>query len=319
MNKYTLRTDLADELIKTKPQIEEEIEITKIKIDKETSKKINKKEGTYITLSFKNINEKIKKCLKRELNTLIKNYLKENSLGLIIGLGNEKSTPDSLGPLTIKKILVTNHIYMYDSLEEGFKRTCAIAPGVTGETGIETQVLIKSIKENINPDYIIVIDALASSSVERLNNVIQITDAGISPGSGVGNKRKEISQNTLNVPVIAIGVPTVTTTSTVVKDTLKYLTQNYTFQKNIKPKDKLKIKHNYLNEKINQKDKEELLGLIGKLNEEETINLIYETLNPIGYNFLITPKEEDFIIEKLARLIGESINEIIHTKLTSIK
>ena len=185
-----------------------------------------------------------------------------------------------------------------------------------GETGIETSDLIKEITQSIKPDFIIVIDALASSSVERVNKTIQITDSGINPGSGIGNKRKEISKDILKVPVIAIGVPTVVDAASIVNDTIKYMYYNFAYQKENynNPKNKLSFNVNYLkySYKIKKEDKKKLLGIVGSLTEEETKSLIYEILNPIGYNLMVTPKEEDFIIEKLSELISEGINNALH-------
>ena len=160
----------------------------------------------------------------------------------------------------------------------------------------------------IKPDYLIVIDSLASKSIERLNKTIQITDTGIHPGSGIGNKRKEISYDTIGIPVIAIGVPTVVDAAVIVSDTINFIYKNYEFNKNYSnnPKSKLTFNNvNYLNNDIveNKKEKEKLLGLVGTLNEEELEMFIYEVLNPIGYNYMVTPKEIDFVIQKLSNVI----------------
>lgn len=128
-----------------------------------------------------------------------------------MGFGNIYSTPDSLGPKVINEIDITRHLLEYapQYLEPGTRTVSAVSPGVLGTTGIETQEILKGIVDNIRPKLIIVIDSLASKSIKRVNNTIQLADTGIVPGAGVGNKRKEISKETLEVPVIAIGVPTV--------------------------------------------------------------------------------------------------------------
>ena len=243
--------------------------------------------------------------------------IKKNSLGLIVGLGNDKSTPDSLGPLVVDDIIVTNHLYLIGEMSSNFNRVAAINPGVMGETGIETSDIIKAIINEIKPDYLIVIDSLASKSIDRLNKTIQITDAGIHPGSGIGNRRKEISIDTLKIPVIAIGVPTVVDASVIVSDTINYIYKNYAFNKEYMndPKSKLTFNNiNYLKKEIkeNKQDKENLLGLLGTLNEAELQKLVYEVLTPIGYNLMVTPKEIDFIIENLSKVISNSINLCIH-------
>ena len=327
LSKYNIRTDLALELVKEGIETKEidNIKVTTITLDKKRAAEISKKEGTYITIEFPDITdydnkEKIKTILIKELKKMIKilKINKENTC-LVLGLGNEKSTPDAIGPLTISKTLVTNHLYVYNQLDEGYRRVYAISPGVMGETGIETSDLIKGIVDKIKPDFIITVDALASSSIERVNKTIQMTDAGINPGSGVGNKRKEISRDTLGIPVIAIGVPTVVDAASIVSDTIHYMYKNFAYTKeNINnPLNKLKIKVNYLKHNINikEEDKKNLFGIVGTLSDEEVKSLIYEVLNPVGYNLMVTPKEEDFIVEKVSDVISESINNSLHTKI----
>ena len=144
-----------------------------------------------------------------------------------------------------------------------------------------------------------------------------MTDTGIHPGSGIGNARKEISKSTIGIPVIAIGVPTVVDASVIVADTINYMYKHYAFNKEYSknPKSKLTFNNvNYLNKNIviNTKDKEDLFGLIGKLNSDEVKILINEVLNPIGYNLMVTPKEIDFVIDRLSTLISCSVNETLH-------
>lgn len=325
LNKYELRTDLVIENkdlngISNVVELEDNIKITETNIRDEHNI-LNKKQGKYITIEFPDITdttnyEKVLKIVKKELNKLLN--IKKDDFGLIIGLGNSASTPDSIGPLTIKNILVTNHIYMYADLDNGFRRIAAISPGVTGENGIETSEYIKGIVNTIKPDFIIIIDALASRSIERLNKTIQMTDTGISPGSGVGNSRKEISFDTLGIPVYAIGIPTVVDAVSVVADTLEFMNKHYAFSKEFikKPISKLvNIKDvNYLNKKfnMNKEDRIDLLGLVGSLDELEIRELINEVLTPIGYNLMVTPKEIDFIALKLSNLLSESINYTLH-------
>ncbi len=328
LSKYQIRTDLAIESIKnikgiSEEVIEENIKITKVSVDDKTSKLINKKKGNYITIEFEDVTdianyEKVKKKFINELSNLL-NILKidKKASCLIIGLGNSKSTPDSLGPLTVNNIIVTNHLFELDELSNDYRRVSVLIPGVMGQTGLETSDVISSIVNKFNPDFLIVIDALASQSIERVNKTIQITDTGIHPGSGIGNSRKEISFETLNVPCIAIGVPTVVDAITIVSDTINYMHKHYTYSKlNINnPTHKLMVtKPNYLKEKIpvNKKDKETLLGIVGTLEENEIKQLLFEVLTPIGYNMMVTPKEVDFLIEKLSNLIGNGINETLH-------
>lgn len=328
LSKYQLRTDLAIESIKnikniSEEKIEENIKITKVIVDEKISKIISKKEGNYITIEFDDVTDsenysKVKKVFIRELNELLnKLKLSKSKSCLIIGLGNSKSTPDSLGPLTISNIIVTNHLYELKELSDEYRRVSVLIPGVMGQTGLETSDVIASIVNKFKPNFLVVIDALASQSIERVNKTIQITDTGIHPGSGIGNSRKEISYETLNIPCIAIGVPTVVDAITIVSDTIKYMHKHYTYSKlNINnPSRKLMVNQpNYLKEKIelNKKDKETLLGIVGTLEESEIKQLLFEVLSPIGYNMMVTPKEVDFLIEKLSNLIGEGLNETLH-------
>ena len=247
--------------------------------------------------------------------------IKENNTCLVVGLGNSKSTPDSLGPLAISNILVTNHLFEIDSIDTGFRRVSAISPGVMGQTGIETSEIILSLIRTTRPDFVLVIDALASQSIERVNKTIQMTDTGIHPGSGVGNSRKEISKQIVGVPVIAIGVPTVVDAVTIVSDTINYMHKHYSYSKqNINnPMNKLLYNNspNYLKKDINvnNEDKKVLLGIIGTLNEKEIKQLIFEVLTPIGYNLMVTPKEVDFVISRLSDIIGNGINEALHKRV----
>lgn len=336
LKKYQIRTDLAIDLInnnsnqkgiKSSKKTVDNIKITDVYIDIEGSKKINKKPGNYITIEFDDITdynnkEKVKNIFVQELKKIIENNkINGDDSCLIVGLGNSNSTPDSLGPKTVENIIVTNHLFVYGNPQEGFRKTYALSPGVMGETGIETANLIKSVVETIKPGFILAIDALASQSVERVNKTIQMTDTGIHPGSGVGNSRKELSKDTLNIPVIAIGIPTVVDAVTIVSDTINYMFKHYTYNKNNidNPVNKLipSTNLNYLNKEVNvtEEDKKILMGTIGTLENEEIKQLIFEVLTPIGYNLMVTPKEIDFVIDKLSDIIGNGINNALHDKV----
>ncbi len=327
LSKYQLRTDLAiDEIqkeeklkgVKYKTDNINNIKITNVELEKDND--LNKKKGKYITLEFEDITDsKNESNVIKTLTLVLKKMInkKKNSYGLVIGLGNSSSTPDSLGPLVVDNIIVTNHLYLLNQLSKCYSRISAINPGVMGETGIETSDIIEALVSKVKPDYLIVIDSLASKSIERLNRTIQITDTGIHPGSGIGNKRKEISFETLKIPVIAIGVPTVVDATVIVSNTINYIYKNYAFNKEYSksPKSKLTFNNvNYLNKKIkeNKKDKELLLGLIGTLDDYELQKLVFEVLNPIGYNLMVTPKEIDFVIQKLSSAISKAINYSVH-------
>lgn len=333
LKNYQIRTDLIVEQVtdennvSTKVYDENGIKITTVEVDKNMSEQINKKVGDYVTIEFDDVTDShnqeiVKKIFSEQLSKIIKKTkIKDSDKCLIIGLGNDKSTPDSLGPLTIDKVLVTNHLFMYGQVEEGFRSVSAIIPGVTGTTGIETSDLIKSVVDGIKPDFLIMIDALASQALDRVNKTIQISNTGIHPGSGVGNSRKEISKDTTGIPVIAIGIPTVVDAVTVVSDTINYMQKHYAFHKKFikNPLSKLvsSTQINYLKKEVDieKEDKINLLGIVGSLNEMEIKQLILEVLTPIGYNLMVTPKEVDFIVEKLATILGEGINISLHEKI----
>lgn len=326
LKKYSIRTDLAidvvsdnlEELIKNSSKMDDNIEITEIHIDSKKSSLIGKKAGDYITISFEDITDtenrkRVIEIFKNELEKIIPN-LKKEDLVLIIGLGNSKSTPDALGPKVIDQINVTNHLYQMNICDNKYQKVAVFTPGVTGKTGIETSDQIKSVVSFLKPKLVIVIDSLASSSVERVNKTLQLTSTGIHPGSGIGNSRKEISFETLGVEVIAIGVPTVVDAVSIVFDTINYMHKHYSFSKYNLKKSKYRLTAgnvNYLKEKISvlDEDKKTLLGLIGSLNDVELKGLIMEVLSPIGYNLMVTPKEIDFIIETLSEVISTGLNE----------
>ena len=333
LKSLNIRTDLVTDII---PNInttvneetyeENNIRVSNIFLDSKSSKLIGKKKGNYTTIFFEDITDKdnynnVLNILIKELHKIInKTSLKKDYSSLIIGLGNIKSTPDSLGPKVIENIIVTKHIYdYYKSLEKGYKITEAFSPGVKGTTGIETSDIISSIIKLEKPDLLFVIDALASDSIDRVCKTIQITDAGINPGSGIGNERKEISYETLNIPVIAIGVPMVVDAVTIVSDTINYMEKHFSYNiKNINnPINKLipSSMQNYLKEKdlnLTNNEKTYFFGKIGNLTKLEKRSLIFDVLTPIGNNLMVTPKEVDFVIDKLSNLISTGINNTIH-------
>lgn len=332
LSKYQIRTDLVIENIddlkdsKCEEKDHDNIKVTSVELTEEEASKINKKPGNYITIEFIDVtdssNEKavttvFTKCLKELLR---KTNIKSDDTCLVIGLGNSKSTPDSLGPLTVEDIIITRHLFLMGEVGEGYRCVSSIVPGVTGSNGIETTDLISSVVHKIKPDFLIVIDALASSSIERVNKTIQMSNTGIHPGSGVGNSRKEISIDTIRIPVISIGIPTVVDAVSVVSDTINYMHKHYAFNKKFigSPLNRLisSDKINYLKKEIEikEEDKSYLLGLVGSLSETEIRQLIFEVLTPIGYNLMVTPKEIDFVIKKLSNVLSNGINHSLHKK-----
>ena len=172
---------------------------------------------------------------------------------------------------------------MPDVLDKDTRPVSAVSPGVLGTTGIETVEILKGIVDNIHPKLIIVIDALASRSIERISSTVQIADTGIIPGAGVGNTRKELTINTLGVPVIAIGVPTVVEAATIAADSLDLFIQ-----------------------KVQQEAKSN--DFLNSLQEENKYEMIKEVLVPEDYNFIVTPKEIDELIENMSSVVARGIN-----------
>ncbi len=328
LKKYEIRTDMLVDLTDNTNNLNEDvsynenIKVTWLKLDKKNE--LNKPAGDYLTIEFSDVTDTdnlntVKKVFKKEfLKMLDKTGYDKSMKTCVIGLGNKFSTADALGPMVADKIIVTKHLFdMNQSVDEDFSCVSSFYPGVTAQTGIETSDFIKSVVDSIKPDLVIVVDALSSSSISRVNKSVQVTNTGITPGSGVGNKRKEISKKSIGVPVIAIGVPTVTTATVIVSDTINYMLKNFVYNKKLSDKkiDRLINKPiNYLDKNINvsNEDKQTFLGLVGTLSFDDLSKLVYEVLTPVGYNLMVTPKEIDFVIEKLTDLISSVINSSIH-------
>ena len=319
LGKCHLRTDLIIENNEIEHQKEtiDGIEITK-----------SNKDGNYVTISFEDITnyesrEKVGKILEKVLKEIIdKNNIKEDDECLIIGLGNIKSTPDSLGVKVIDDILITKHLFKYGNVKKGIRKVSSFTPGVMANTGLESSNIIKAIINEEKPKFIIVIDALASLSIDRINKTIQITDTGIHPGSGIGNNRKEISQKTIGIPVIAIGIPTVVSSTTIVYDTIKYLFKHISYIKENENINKLTFiksknyKNKIKNQKLTTEEENTLLGLFGSLNDTEKRLLINEVLTDIDMDLIVTPSEIDFLIDKLSNLIASAINNSLHQEIS---
>jgi spore protease len=223
--------------------------------------------------------------------------LQEKSTVLVVGLGNWNVTSDSLGPKVVSKLMVTRHLIQYvpEEVEDGVRPVCAIAPGVLGITGIETGEIVRGIVDRIRPDCIIAIDALASRRLERVNTTIQIADTGISPGSGVGNKRMDLSRDTLGVPVIAIGVPTVVDAATIANDTIDLVIDSFI--------DKAEQGTDFFN-------------MLKNIDRNEKYQLMQKSLEPYTGNLIVTPKEIDEVIERIAKAIANGINIAVHQGIT---
>lgn len=334
LSKFEVRCDLISETIENKNLDGIEIEkskyknvnIEKITVDSDKSLLLDKKSGIYTTIYFDDITdyENRKNVIHVVTKELKKILLEKGVLGkscLIIGLGNRLSTPDSLGPKTIDSVIVTRHLFNINEIdvEEGYSNVSSFAPGVYATTGIESFDVIKGLIDIIKPEFVIAIDALASSSIQNINKVIQITDSGIEPGSGIGNNRKEISFSSLSIPVIAIGIPTVVDAATIVNDTINFLVKkiSYNIMNIDNPKNKLVAPNNlnYLNidYSLDSRERKKYLGLLGELKDNEMKELLLEVLTPIGYNYMVTPKEVDFVIDKLSFVLSKAINDVLHS------
>lgn len=273
--------------------------VTKVEIiDEQGSQIMNKGIGKYITLESNlmkfdddDSREEMIGYLKDELIEILGTDKTKKTL--VIGLGNWNITSDALGPKSVSKTLVTRHIFKnYNKdYDDDFSEVAGLSPGVMGITGIETSEIVKSIVDKINPDRVIAIDALASRKMERVNSTIQISTAGISPGGGVGNKRKALNKEYLGVDVIAIGVPTVVDAATLTSDVLDMAIENL----------------------INQSDGVgNFYSMLKQLKEEEKYNLIKESLDPYDKNLIVTPKDIDDTIENLSIIISEGLNRSLH-------
>lgn len=314
-----------------KEREEDNIQISYVDIDEEGAELLGKKVGSYITIYADGVKkqdtmrqEAAAKILAKELEQLIaKNNIATDSKGLIVGLGNWNVTPDALGPMTAEKILVTSHLFklQQETVADGYRPIASVTPGVMGVTGIETSDIIFGIVEKFNPDFVIAIDALASRSIERVNETIQLSDSGIHPGSGVGNKRKELSKDTLGVPVLAIGVPTVVNAVTITSDTIDFLLKHFGREWNEKDRPSKSLAPaglSFGDKKFNEDDlpdeekRNTFLGIVGTLSEEEKRKLITEVLTPIGHNLMVTPKEVDSFMIDMANVIANGVNAALH-------
>ncbi|NKE05164.1 GPR endopeptidase [Mesobacillus selenatarsenatis] len=318
-----------------KEKEENDIKISLVEVTAEGEKNLGKKQGQYLTIEVVGIRQqdtelqgKVEKVFANEFAHFIKQAgIKEDASCLVVGLGNWNVTPDALGPIVCENLLVTKHLFdlQPEYVEDGYRSVSALSPGVMGLTGIETSDIIFGVVDKTKPDFVIAIDALASRSIERVNSTIQISDTGIHPGSGVGNKRKEISKETLGIPVIAIGVPTVVDAVSITSDTIDFILKHFgkEMREGDKPSRSLVPAGMSFGKrrKLTEEDlpeaehRQTFLGMIGTLEDEEKRKLIYEVLSPLGHNLMVTPKEVDVFIEDMANLIASGLNSALHSKV----
>lgn len=264
-------------------------------LDQRGASIIGKSPGKYITIESdvlrinnKALHEQLSKTLSEKLKETLPFKSEEDSV-LIVGLGNWNATPDALGPKVVEKTMATRHLYgrVPQELTNGLRSVSAIAPGVLGITGIETAEIIKGVVEKTQPSLVIAIDALAAGSVERIGSTIQIADTGINPGSGVGNKRAGLNVETLGVPVIAIGVPTVVHAGIIAHDIIESFVEK-------------------------MKNKPPLTQLTKEMSPPLLRIIIDEVLQPYSNSLMVTPKEIDDLIENTSKVIAMALTESLH-------
>lgn len=273
---------------------DEETVITKVHIKTPEAAQIMGKDiGTYVTiedpgLRDKNtlLQDKVMAILAQELADLVE--LAKDATILIIGLGNRNVTPDALGPRAVEKIIVTRHLQdmLSPELQGGVRSVCAIAPGVLGITGMETVEIVQGIVGKIRPHIVIAIDALAAAASRRVLTTVQLANTGISPGSGVGNKRFGLNQQSLGVPVIAIGVPTVVYASTIAMDTIDTMQETAPFARYFKS-----MEH---------------------LSDGDRKTIVSQVLPEVLGDLMVTPKEVDRFIEDIGVVVAGGINQAMH-------
>ncbi len=225
------RTELEGVAVKEDWNEEKTMKVTVVQIrSEEGARAMERPVGTYITMELPDLLEEedaLKETAEKELEKQIKELLRGKAAEhmLVVGLGNREVTADAIGPLTVDQLLVTRHYFKEESVGRAvgkkYRKVSALVPGVMAQTGMETMELIRGVVEETRPDVVLVVDALAARSPRRLNTTIQLTDTGISPGAGVGNNRKELNEQSLGCPVLAIGVPTVLDAATIAREELK--------------------------------------------------------------------------------------------------
>jgi len=286
-------TDLAMEIHEEKNRahtsIQRGIERTVVCIeDEQTSRELMRPKGTYVTLScpqMMTIELETRKALSRALGREIAAMLPAQAKTVLVtGLGNRSVTPDALGPRTVERVLVTRHMRdcLPEDMTERMNSVCAAAPGVLGVTGIETAEVLCGMVQHVKPDVLIAVDALAARSSQRICSTIQIADTGIIPGSGVGNHQKALTKETLGIPVIAVGVPMVVYASTIASDAMTYLTKV---------------------DGGSQADEQMLTACVERVVSERLGDLI------------VTPREVDALVERMAGIVAEGINLALHPAL----
>ena len=287
------------------------VKITKVEVSAAGEQQIQKKQGTYITLSIPTLTPEdeqgftqLQQSLMEYLQQLHQNItFTEQSKIVIVGLGNKTITPDAIGPYTIDMM----HKHQSELEQPQF---ILYAPGVTGQTGFETSDFVHALATNIKPDLVIIIDALATSGSARLCRTIQLTNTGIQPGGGVGNHRKEISKEVLGVPVTAIGIPTVVEAPILIADAVELVFRSIAAKINEKgkPSSKLSVTNwTSSNEEQDLSVVEPIFGEWVTWPKEDRRQLFEEMFSSHPERLVVTPKEVDFWLNQFAYLLSESL------------
>ena len=221
----SVRTDLAVERLESGEVTSDNLEHRQYTCEGVACVRVRQPDGgTYLTLSLDELMRREQesfahacRAVAAQLRELVPR-LRAQAPVLVIGLGNRSVTPDAVGPLCCQSVLATRHLTGAEPILDGFRPVSVLAPGVLGTTGVETGEIVRGLLENIRPELILAVDALAALRMRRLMRTIQLTDTGIVPGSGVGNARTALTHEELGVPVIALGVPTVIDTATIASE-----------------------------------------------------------------------------------------------------
>ncbi|HUW64880.1 MAG TPA: GPR endopeptidase [Spirochaetia bacterium] len=275
-----------------------EASVTVVRILEPSAAEIMKKPvGTYITIEApgirypnREVHRDMAQLLSLKLGSLF--HLPDHANVLLVGLGNWNATPDALGPKVINMSLVTRHLYRLtpQEIRSGMRSVSALAPGVLGITGIETVEIVQGVVEKVKPELIIAIDALAARNVERIGTTIQLADTGINPGSGIGNQRAGLNRETLGVPVVAVGIPTVVNAAVIASDAIDRLMDEF-------------------------KSSPELYRVFRSLPPDFTNKLVGEVLKPFGGEMTVTPKEIDSLIKNAAMVVAGGISLALHPSI----
>lgn len=277
------------------------VRITRVEImDDHGAEMMCKPIGNYVTIEADDMVEagcnvkrmgEVSRAMARELVSMLPSKDREaieKMSVLVVGLGNRDVTPDSLGPCVVLNLEVSRHIFL---LKERLKRSygiSAVMPGVMAQSGMESAEMVKGIVDQIKPDIVIAIDALAARSTKRLNTTIQLADTGIHPGSGVGNHRRGLNRETLGVPVIAIGIPTVIDAATIVSDTMDAM----------------------INILSSSESGKSVSNVLKEFSDREKYQLIKELLEPQIGTMFVTPKDIDEDVEIMAEIVATGINMV---------